>query len=447
VHTRARLRVDESVGETRALHAEVSAWRARWDTIDAIGGHHTQLDLLTDVVLGLVDEITARSAAIDTSAGIGETYDECRRQDRRLLHARRLWRWYADKLDQRAGPDDDARVQTLQAADEVVWSCWKTAFTALGEQAPAAPVPYLAPRFNASATPRTDHPDGLRPGADDLLRRHIEKLPIPVVGLPPLCARRPWWLILTAHETAHHVQFEAGDLERRTQERVVAAVRDATGDDQAAEKWRPWCRELFADACSVLLTGPAAIWAVRELETRAPAAMRTSPSLTYPPPLVRLAIACEVARRAGLPAESVVEAPDDEELRLLLDAVPEVAGALLAITSAADRPLRDLAEATVKASAARGGIAGWRAELLSDAGPVPRETLDAARFCAAAGVTAWQYLIEDEAHDPQAQDRLARRLRDILPQCREPGTRSAPTAPDAAGITRQFVTDLYEGDI
>ena len=70
---RARLRVDESVSEARALRAEVSAWRARWDTIDAMGGHPTQLDLLTDVVLGRVDEITARSAAIDMifSADLG----------------------------------------------------------------------------------------------------------------------------------------------------------------------------------------------------------------------------------------------------------------------------------------------------------------------------------------------------------------------------------------
>lgn len=193
-----------------------------------MGGHLAQLDLLTNVVLGLIDAITARTEAISVALPAGEAYDECRRQDHRLLHARRLWRWYADKLDQRAGPDDDVQTRTLKAADEVVWSCWKTAFTVLGTggsdagqigtgEIPAAPIPYLAPQFSASATPRADPPDGLRPGQDDLLRAHVERLPVPVVGLPPLASRRPWWLILTAHETSHHVQFEAGDLERRTQ--------------------------------------------------------------------------------------------------------------------------------------------------------------------------------------------------------------------------------------
>jgi hypothetical protein len=211
----------------RALREEIEEWRCQWDVNDALGAHLTQLDLLTGVALGLVDEIAGQAAAIDPAAEAGSVYDACRRADLRLLHTRRLWRWYADKLDQRAGPAGSQAVRALRAADELTWSCWKTALAGLrgdaGLALPAAPIPYLAPQFAASATPRTDPPPDLRPGADDLLRRHIERLPVPVIGLPPACARRPWWLIVAAHEASHHVQFEISGLEEATQDAVVAA--------------------------------------------------------------------------------------------------------------------------------------------------------------------------------------------------------------------------------
>lgn len=458
VYVRTRLRIDESIGESRALRGEVEAWRSRWDTIDAMGRHLTQLDLLSTVVLGLIDEIAARTAAIDPASGTGAVYEKCRSEDLRLLHARRLWRWYADKLDQRARPDDDVAVQTLQAADEVIWSCWKTAFTALGEALPAAPIPYLAPQFSAFATPRTDPPSELRPGMDDLLSKHVEQLPVAVVGLPPVCCRRPWWIIVSAHEASHHVQFESDGLEQLIQEQVVGAAYAASDDTELAEAWRPWCRELFADACSVLLVGPAAIWAVGELEMRTMPGMRKSPSGSYPPPLVRLAILNAVAEQAGFPARppvivdpadpgtDLLDAPDDDDrVWRLLDCVPDVAAALLGAKSAAAQPLGSLGEPAVLAYAERGSVAGWRSELLGADEPLPRETLDAARFCAAAGVDAWQRFAGREDQDHLAE-RLAGRLRAVLPLCREPGTRAGDEVPDASKVTRQFIADLYEGD-
>jgi hypothetical protein len=458
VRLRARLRIDESLGEARALSAEVKAWRARWDTIDAMGGHLTHLDLLTSTVRGMIDEIEARTAAIDPAQETGETYERCRENDRRLLHARRLWRWYADKLDQRASSADETQSKTLMAADEIVWSCWKTAFTTLTTTLPSAPIPYLAPLFSATATPRSDPPEGLRPGKDDLLRRHVEQLPIPVVALPPICGRRPWWLILTAHESSHHVEFEAHDLEQRIQEIVVNAAYDASKDTVVAEKWLPWCRELFADLCSTLLVGPAAIWAVAELETRPGSQMRKSPSITYPPPLIRLAFLNAVAEQAGLPtgpkAYASNQQDDDETLRQLHACVPAVATAMLNLSPADGRTLRDLSAQAVEACSQDGSIDGWRAELLSAEEPVPRQTLYAARFCAAAGVGAWQQITAqangngDKADDGKANDareRLARRMLTVIPQCREPGTRAiqAAAAPNAKAITRRFVSDLY----
>jgi hypothetical protein len=447
VRQRGQLRIEESTGEALALRHEVIAWRSGWDTVDAVGGHLTHLDLLCTVVLGLVEEIARHARAIDPAAETGSVYEECRREDVRLLHARRLWRWYADKLDQRAGAPDGSTTQTLLAADEVVWSCWKTAFTGLGAPVPPAPIPYLATQYSATATPRADPPPELRPGLDDLLRKHIEELPIAAIGLPPVCCRRPWWIVLGAHEASHHVQFECAGLEQLTQERVVAAAYAAADDTVLAEEWLPWCRELFADACSVLLVGPAAIWAVAELETRARAGLRRSPSGSYPPPLVRLAVLSAVADQAGMPAGTRVAAdlsgPDaDDRLRQLLLVVPGIAAALLGLESESGRALRSLAGPTARAYAAFGSVAGWRSELLGPDQPIPRQKLDAARFCVAAGVGAWERFGGQEG----LTERLADRLRALLPLCGEPGVRAGGAAHDADGVLRRIVGDLYRAD-
>jgi CHAT domain len=458
---RGRLRVDESLGEAAALRAEVGAWRSSWDAVDAMGTHLTHLDLLHAVLVGLVDEIARRIDVIDLAAGTGEVYEECRREDVRLLHTRRLWRWYADKLDQRAGPPDDLVVQTLRAADEVLWSCWKTAFTALGEAVPPAPIPYVAPQYSANATPRTDPPPELRPGTDDLLLKHIEQLPVAAVGLPPVCCRRPWWIILVAHEASHHVQFEAAQscLEELTQERVVAAAYGTGHDVELAEAWRPWCRELFADACSVMLVGPAAVWAVAELEMRTSPGLRKSQSGSYPPPLVRLSVLRAVADAAGMsakqPTAAEPTAPDDDEddeddrdnedddrIGRLLACVPDVAAALTALGPAPGRALGALGDMTARAYREGGSVAAWRSELLGSDEPVPQKTLEAARFCVAAGVDSWERF----GGRVGLAERLASRLRTVLPLCAEPGTRGAGVARDADDLTRQLLAGLYQNE-
>ena len=123
-----------------------------------------------------------------------------------------------------------------------------------------------------------------------------------------------------------------------------------------------------------------------------------------------------------------------------MTAVPAVTSALLGLTSSTGRPLRPLAGTTAEAYR-DGRIAGWRAELLGTDEPFPVRTLEAARFCASAGVEAWRLF---DGTDEGFAERLSGRMLGVLPQCREPGVRAAAAVPAAADVTRQIVADLYQ---
>ena len=427
----ARVRINETLGEISVLRGEIEEWEAKWDQADALGAHLSHLNLLTEVIHGLINEIYSETESLSVAISPGVVYEECRRQDQRLLHARRLWRWYADKLDQRTGPLDSAPVRALMAADEVTWSCWKAAFTNLGRpkgEIPAAPIPYMAPQFSAFATPRSEPPPDLRPGKkDDLLIKHVRELPIPVIGLPPATQRRPWWLIIAAHEASHHVQFEYPGLEDATLEAVGAAFGEE--GTELAQEWLPWCRELFADACAVLLTGQAAIWAIAELEMRAD--LSDDPSPYYPPPLARLAVARAFADQAGLPAGTqVFPAPPTDD-------ADKIATALLGVASKDGGQLRALAKGTDPAV-----IDWWREQLLGSCAPSDERDLEAARLCAAGAVAAWQQVANAGQQADDEAEWLASRALAQLPLCHAEGTRAAGQEPDAAALTRSILADL-----
>jgi hypothetical protein len=453
-----RVRIFESLDELGALDGEIAAWHARWDASEAITRHRTQLDLLAALTRGLVDILIEETSKIDLAGDAGAVYAECRQADERLHYVRKLWRYYADKFDQRAGPENDPVTQTLRAADEVIWSCWKTAVRSLS--APPqfglpAPLAYLSPQFSASTTYRDAYPPDLRPSLHRVFDSHVRELSIPVIALPPICQRRPWWLVIAAHEVGHHVQWALPGISECAKKAITAVVGGSL-----AGRWLNWHEELFADACAVLLTGPAAIWAIAELETQPAPTPSTG---RYPPPLVRVAVARAVAEKAGIQDPDLPAQEDhaftpaspgdrDEETAELLGAVPAVAGALLGITSDSGEELLGLASLT--AHAYHDGVIEYWATALLRGDPVPEESLGAARFCVAGSVAAWQWVTGRDGTDQDLADRtalLAGQVRRVLPDCAEPGTRAGLAGADvgyrAAELARRFAADLYAIDL
>ena len=430
--TRTRLRTwfDERVPTDRAPDDRYLRFSSHLATLDTV------LERMLDAVDRELDEIAAACGSA------GERYERCRAAEHRISLIRRTHEWYAVKYDQRA----DARIApALLSADEVIRSCWSEAFTAAGLPAPTGPLAYLEPRFDAAATPRVSVPPDLRAPDDQVVGEFVRELPIPVVALPEAAAWEPWWLVLAAHETGHHVQR---DVDPGLRVATAAALLEATEsssdvDDEAtvASDWQGWAIEAFADAFAAFSVGSAGAWAVEELQHAAPRLLvrRPRPGDRYPPPAVRSALLGELARRVGAadPGPGVAEIrcwldelPDADldggaraAVNRHLDVVPDVAAAL-ATLSVRGVVLTDVCGWTAERFAAGGDVARW-VDRLSGGAALPVAVMSAraaARLAVAAAVTAIRRL-DDAGAGPggDVREALGHRLLDVLPRCGPPG--------------------------
>jgi hypothetical protein len=271
-------------------------------------------------------------------------------------------------------------------------------------------------------------------------------MPIPTIALPPLAARRPWWLIVVAHEVGHHVQsdiVEAGGDGTRLSRAVEAGALAAGASGEEAARWANWSGEMFADAFALALTGTASRWAVEELELRADAAMEQSKLANYPPPLLRWVLMDQFAQRLGLPSGAYAgfdETRATPAVRGLLDRVPTILDVLAAV-SVGTSNVGTMSRATVEWQRAS---VRWRDELLADDEPVPLTTLEATRLCAAGGVHAWVRLVDDNNGNVPAatRDAFASRLCAVVVACRPDGERAA--LPEAEGSLDELVNGLVD---
>ncbi|MBC3191823.1 hypothetical protein H7X46_12190 [Pseudonocardia sp. C8] len=419
-------------------------------------GHFTALRAVLDRMLAA---IRADVDSVDPAGPSGEVYERCRESDERLTIVRRLFEWYRDKYDQRL---DDAGGLTLRAADEVIRSCWAGAFGALDKAAPPGPLAYLDVRFDALATPRVSVPSDLRAADDTVIGEYVRELPIPIVALPAAARSEPWWLVVAAHETAHHIHHELGDDPIARTRDAVGAVGHVAGEHQPC--WAAWAQEIFADAFAVLSVGSAAAWAVEELQHGPPGRIATMPSARrrYPPPLVRTALLgalAEVAGAAGAgpgPSEvgkwlatvdpAIVEPPVRKSLAAHLDRTQAVAEAL-ATLDVGGISLREVCGWAPGVLGADGPVARWTAALRSARPTIPgREAPTAAIHGIAGGVRAYRELVEEAAGGGDVaarRHRLAATLPELLASCGPPGVLAAQAPPDTVAVAERLTAHLF----
>jgi hypothetical protein len=455
----ASLRREQTSGELRRLRDEVSKWSARRKHADAVRQHVTQLASLETTLSGALTRID--TLANDHSAGdLRDTYDYFRELDRQVTLVRRIWRWFADKYDQR---DVESVAPLLQAADEVVWSVHAQAHRASGAtRLSPAPLPFIDEVDTPEAIPRDEPTRELRPDKfDDVLAATLARLPVPVIGLPAVALAEPWRLILISHEVGHHLQYDLAP-NRQLIATVGVAVQDAAGGGEAGRRFRAWSQELFADLAGLAAIGPGLITGLLTYELGADAHVLDRGRGRYPAPAVRFALLAEMCQmlqlRPGLDLAGVdvagwiAERDNDPRAaqrtaaRGDIDLAARVAKTLVELDLDGRGTLSELLELDPAAFRPQGTVAQM-AESLREGNGADQAGLDVVRQLTAASVIAWrkvQSVTDDDQRDHQ-EKQLANHIINRLVASREPGTRAAETV--SADRPDPTLVSLFAGEL
>jgi hypothetical protein len=463
--TRSQLRINLATSELERLRCEIDGWLKRRRDLDGFLQYSTQLDTLDTWLHNILQALDDALHKLNAIEGVQAVYQTCHDVEAKLTWTRQVWRYFADKFDQR---DEPALKRTLAAADEAVWSCFAGVYTAVpGGTRPAAPLPFIEPLYSANAIPR-DQPYVLRNRvvSAPFLQEFLAELPLPVIGLPEQCARSPWWLIYIGHETGHCLQHEllpakglVGAFRTHLHEAAltVASAPSATfstAPQELSDRWGAWGEEVFADAVSVYSLGPRAAWAIAELIIGNDIAMLTD-SDNYPSAVVRLALMAQLSvatepdgplalkdvDSVGLTTGSPLPAPvGRRDMRAVahdhLALVRSLALAIDTFTCGGLGSLRTLCGWQEEYFTPGGEIDKWRDRLFGSAPLYLKPSLEAPRLILSGGLAAWSALglISDLTKRADAEEKLAQKLVEAMVGSRQGGKRSAQIAPKASDL-------------
>lgn len=434
-------RIERSANELERLRLECRKWVTERHAKDLKQQYKSQLDALGEIVERACTLISGALPQLNDPRTLAETFEHCRFLDQRVAWTRRLWEFFKEKFDQRDGPLSNV----LQAADEVIWSCYHTPFRLLGGAWPqhgASPLPYIEPYLSPAAYPREIFPPGLT-AEDRDFRRRFNELPIPLVRLSPLCIEEPWWLIYSAHEAGHQVQYDLKlvDEFQLLVEETIDASPDGT--PETASLWGSWSREIFADLYSVGASGPQAALAMADAEFGTAAHLLDRQLEGYPAPLVRLTLLDEAATRYGfdhplkdvlpdLKAKAGAIPPEIAADLKLLPLILETAFSKLQVEGAG---LPDLIPPLLDYYGAGGKLEYWREQLQVGPQPIAENSLEAARLISAAAYQVWNEILaanNTRPTPPQVRESLAKRTLESLKLSRDESARPIKPAVDTS---------------
>jgi hypothetical protein len=404
--------VDRFIGEVKswndARQARQNERRGQFDVSPNSPRHFdSQIQALSIEVLGAANLLRCYlTRELDINRLAGDVYQDCAHAEEQLLWLWRVWYYFQDKYDQRL---DTRFSDTLMAADEVVWSCYRAFFRVLtnGRVPEPAPLPYIEPQFSPLALRRDERQVLASRGKDfKLVADAFGRLPVSIIKIPITAASSPWALVFVGHEVGHIIQPMIAPEFPNTFKTVISRAVP----EQDANEWGEWSREIFADWYPIITMGPWAVWALAQFEFTSRQQMIQRRG-QYPSRVVRLQLIAEMAQSYGLPARELLseldislgaEPDDPKELMRDLESIPGLVKAIrsLAELEAMVLPIQFSAQkyslkrvADVSGQNVSGEVEQWSHHLV-ESGPRPPSTnVRSARMAAAGVAHAWHELV------------------------------------------------------
>jgi hypothetical protein len=402
------------------------------DDSDYRGQHNSQIKAITDELNGAAKIIETEINNLDLkSLSLGEVYAKCTQTERRSIWLWRVLEFFRSKFDQR---DDEKLKPILQAADEVIWSCYKPFFQNSGIKIEPAPLPFIGEDYSPSALRKDRMPGSLYKQGEDFapLKEYLNQLPIPILQLPPNIVTSHWALVLIGHEVGHFIQpLVSQDYENTFREVLAKAVEDAGGDEDMQQRWREWAPEVFADWYSVLTMGQWALWTMAQFEFQAQTDM-LKPRRSYPSALARLYLLAQlvdfyvpkegslILQHFGITLDQLNEKDKTDEFKI-------ISSIALAVCRAFPHALGDpekIVDFQANDYKAEGRIEKYAEKLLSNRRPETNKGLKTARYIASGAAQAWSKATNDvNSNMKTVNENIKECLTDIVASAPD-GTRS-----------------------
>lgn len=437
-------RVIQAKAEIQRLFDTVSEWKElripKYPCVSEDNGylyrgqHNSQINAITHEINETAQVIKTEINNLDlNNLSLEQVYALCTQTEQRCVWLWRVFEFFRSKFDQR---EDIYLKSVLQAADEIVWSCYKPFFQNSGLTLEPAPLPFIAENYSPAAIRKNQMPGSLRIPADfALLKDYLNELPIPILQLPPNVVTSHWALVLIGHEVGHFIQpLIAEDYENEFSELLADAVKTAGGDDIQQQYWREWSPEVFADWYSVLMMGQWALWAMLQFEFQERKDMVQPRGRKYPSVLARLHLLAhlvdayiphqgsEILERYGLLFTQLDDKNYDEELNKI---VPSVAKSIFQSSAGKLGQLGSVLNFEASDYVSNGRIERYADDLLANKRPIPNKLINTARYYASGIAQAWSKAAADESSDLYTvKENLKGCLGDIIKSAPD-GTRSA----------------------
>jgi hypothetical protein len=405
----------------RILHDDIAAHTIAVDANEAGQGIHQSqvatLQTMMEILLQRQDKLFTELASNLSPAVMAKTYADLLGE---IAGSHGLWRLFRTIFAQRLDP---AEKRLLDAADLIAEDCYRPCIQVARDWG-LIDGEYREPPLvwiDAGTSPLTFPRQSEARALGMTLRPYLtERLPIPIIVLPPDHAGCFWHFSTIHHEVGHDLDQDlrrSGKGQRISEElcqQLVDRLADAGIDAASRQVWLRWADEIVADAFGVLLGGAGfAACLVALLLPQLPGRTEVTRGDEHPDAFVRIELIAQMLERcavsqlnAGAIAlrERIADLPHPADLKPFLDQATIVAELAIAtpLDALGGHALRDLAPDLADDTRRTQALADYLAG--ATAGP-PQEWIRR-RLVAPAAQLALQQI---EAPDEQALAELHER--------------------------------------